>query len=184
MTAYRVPSVGGCCDGSDSSCDMKVSASQWPWPRAHNTALPRRPKQARLPEEGNDTNHASRRQTTLHSQAASKVYLIFDNDEEMLAAGMRPAPLCEVAGPQERVQCAHFVPVVQIIDAPVPEVGSLCFGHSGSACTTWLGAVNEVELHVCARRSRAPSSRYSCNRLWLRQCHRSWKIREMVQTIP
>ena len=58
------------------------------------------------------------------------MYHTFGDDEEVLAAGVRPAPLSEVAGPQERVQrhtveqIVDFVPVVVILDAPVPQMGA------------------------------------------------------------
>ena len=54
------------------------------------------------------------------------MYCTFGDDEEVLAAGVRPAPLSEVAGPQERVQrhtveqIEEFVPMVQILDIHVP----------------------------------------------------------------
>ena len=47
-------------------------------------------------------------------------------DEEVLAARVRPAPLSEVPGPQERVQrhtveqMEDFVPMVQILEIHVP----------------------------------------------------------------
>ena len=59
-------------------------------------------------------------------QAASSVYYTFDDD----AAGVRPVPLSEVAGPEERFQrhtveqIVGFVPMVQILDAPVPQMGA------------------------------------------------------------
>ena len=65
--------------------------------------------------------------TTLQRSVASGAVLFQTIDEED-TAGLRPAPLSEVAGPQERVlrriteQNDEFVPVVQIIDAPVPQV--------------------------------------------------------------
>ena len=54
-------------------------------------------------------------------QAASTVYCTFGDDEEVLAVEVRPAPLSEVAGVQERVQrhtveqIEDFVPMVQIL---------------------------------------------------------------------
>ena len=67
-------------------------------------------------------------------QAASTVHCTFGDDEEVLAARVRPAPLSEVAGPQERVQrhtveqIVDFVPVVQILNAPVPQTGASITG--------------------------------------------------------
>ena len=61
-------------------------------------------------------------------QAASTVRYTCGDDEEVLAAGVCPAPLSEVAGRQERVhrhsveQIVDFVPVVQILDGPVPQM--------------------------------------------------------------
>ena len=83
-------------------------------------------RRARAGEEENETNHVPWRQTTHPSQAASTVYFTLDDDEEMLAAWVRPAPLSEVAGPQDWVlrhvveQIVDFAPVVQILDLPVP----------------------------------------------------------------
>ena len=59
---------------------------------------------------------------------AGAEYLELSSDEEVaLARGMRPAPLSEVARPHGWVrhtveQIVEFVPVVQILDAPVPQV--------------------------------------------------------------
>ena len=64
-------------------------------------------------------------------QAASTVRYTCGDDEEVLAAGVCPAPLSEVAGRQERVhrhsveQIVDFVPVVQILDGPCAADGGL-----------------------------------------------------------
>ena len=58
------------------------------------------------------------------------MYCTFGDDEEVLAAGERPAPLSEVAGAQERVQrhtveqIEEVVPMVQILDVHVPREGA------------------------------------------------------------
>ena len=56
------------------------------------------------------------------------MYLTLGDDEEMLAARERPAPLFEVASPQVRVlwniveKIDVLVPAVQILDLPVPKM--------------------------------------------------------------
>ena len=96
----------------------------------HHSA-PRGWKKARAEEEDHELNYtATVRTHPPPLQAASTVYYTFGDDEEKLAAGVRPAPLSEVAGPQERFQrhtveqIVDFVPVVQILDAPVPQMGA------------------------------------------------------------
>ena len=92
----------------------------------HDTA-PRGQMTARAGEE---LNYTATVRTHPPPQAASTVSYTFGDDEEVLAAGVRPAPLSEVAGPQERVQrhtveqIVDFVPVVQILDAPVSQMGA------------------------------------------------------------
>ena len=93
----------------------------------HHTA-PREQMTARAGEEDHELNYTA---THPPPQAASTVYYTFGDDEEVLAAGVRPAPLSEVAGPQERVQrhtveqIVDIVPVLQILDAPVSQMGAL-----------------------------------------------------------
>ena len=82
--------------------------------------------------EEEDQNCTETVQTHPLPQAASTVYYTFGDNEEVLAAGVRPAPLSEVAGPQERVQrhivelIEELVPMVrvrvQVIVPPLPEV--------------------------------------------------------------
>ena len=69
----------------------------------HHTA-PRGQMTARAREEDHELNYTATVRTHPPPQAASTVYYTFGDDEEVLAAGVRPAPLSEVAGPQERVQ--------------------------------------------------------------------------------
>ena len=74
-------------------------------------------------------------------QAASTVYYTFGDDEEVHAAGVRPAPLSEVVGPQERVQrhtveqIEEFMPMVQILDTHVPRARG---GSLESVLRWWL----------------------------------------------
>ena len=91
----------------------------------HHTS-PRGQSTARAGEEDHELNYTATVQTHPPPQAARTVYYTFGDDEEVLAAGVRPAPLSEVAGPQERVQrpaverIVDFLPAVQILDVPVP----------------------------------------------------------------
>ena len=95
----------------------------------HHTA-PRGQKTARAGEEDHELNYTATVRTDPPPQAASTVYCTFGDDEEVLAARVRPAPLSEVAGPQERVQrhtveqIEEFVPIVQILDIHVPREGA------------------------------------------------------------
>ena len=104
------------------SVDMALAEMQ------HHSA-PRGWKKARAEEEDHELSYTATVRTHPPPQAASTVYNTFGDDEEVLAAGVRPAPLSEVAGPQERFQrhtveqIVDFVPVVQILDAPVPQMG-------------------------------------------------------------
>ena len=77
----------------------------------------------RAGEEGHEDKHdAPRRQKPPPPQAFFQLF-----DEEDADKGMRPASLAEPRGPQERVQLrtvehiADVVPVVQILDIPVPQ---------------------------------------------------------------
>ena len=96
-------------------------------------AAPHRPTgtdEARAGEGDLEMHHTATVRTHPLPQAASTVYCTFGDDEEVLAVGVRPAPLSEVAGPQERVQ-RHIVehledpaPIVQILDVPVLQKGN------------------------------------------------------------
>ena len=88
----------------------------------HHTA-PRGQSMTRAGREDHELNYTATVQTHPPLQP-STVYFSFAGDEEVLAAGVRPAPLSEVAGTQEQVkrhtveQIVDSVPVVQILDAP------------------------------------------------------------------
>ena len=89
----------------------------------HHTS--RGQKKARAGEEGHRNEYeAPRRQKPPPPQAFFQLF-----DEEDAERGLRPACLAEPRGPQERVQLrtvehlADVVPMVQILDAPVPRVG-------------------------------------------------------------
>ena len=82
---------------------------------------------ARAGEEGHRNEYeAPRRQKPPPPPAFFRLF-----DEEDAERGLRPACLAEPRGPQERVQLrtvehiADVVPMVQILDAPVPQVGEL-----------------------------------------------------------
>ena len=82
---------------------------------------------ARAGEEGHRNEYeAPRRQKPPPPQAFFRLF-----DEEDSVWGLRPACLAEPRRPQERVQLrtvehiADVVPMVQILDAPVPQVGDL-----------------------------------------------------------
>ena len=96
----------------------------------HHTA-PRGQMTATAGEEDHKLNYTATVRTHLSPKAASTVYYTCGDDEEVLAAGVRPAPLSEVAGPQERVQrhtveqIEEFVPMVQILDIHLPREGVL-----------------------------------------------------------
>ena len=83
----------------------------------------------------------------------------FGDDEEVLAAGVRPAPLSEVAGPQERVQrhtveqIEEFVPMVQILDVHVPREGA---SFPAVLEQTIVPPLPEVQLVRRVARVRAP----------------------------
>ena len=89
----------------------------------HHTS--RGQKKARAGEEGHRNEYeAPRRQKPPPPPAFFRLF-----DEEDAERGLRPACLAEPRGPQERVQLrtvehiADVVPMVQILDAPVPQVG-------------------------------------------------------------
>ena len=91
---------------------------------SHHTA-PRGPRMARAGEEGHRYKYeAPRRQKPPPPQAFFQLF-----DEGDAERGLRPACLAEPRLPQERVQLrtvehiADVVPMVQILDAPVPRVG-------------------------------------------------------------
>ena len=80
---------------------------------------------ARAGEEGHRNEYeAPRRQKPPPPPAFFRLF-----DEEDAERGLRPACLSEPRGPQERVQLRTVepvvVPMVQILDAPVPQVGVL-----------------------------------------------------------
>ena len=58
------------------------------------------------------------------------MYYAFGDEEEVLDAGVRPAPVSDFAGPHEQVQrhtvkqIEEFVPMVQILDIHVPREGA------------------------------------------------------------
>ena len=88
----------------------------------HHSA--QRPKMARAGEEGHeDKYNAPRRQKPPPPQAFFQVF-----DEEDAERGVWPARLAEPQEPQERVQLrtvehiADVVPMVQILDIPVPQM--------------------------------------------------------------
>ena len=75
-------------------------------------------KMASAGGEGHEEYDAPRRQKPPPPQAFFQLF-----DEEDADKGMRPASLAEPRGPPERVQLhiADVVPVVQILDIPVPQ---------------------------------------------------------------
>ena len=88
-------------------------------PRSQNTAT-----RARGGGEVDEMKYTAKFRKTPPPQAFFQLY-----DEEDAVWGLRPACLAEPRGPQERVQLrtvehiADVVPMVQILDAPVPRVG-------------------------------------------------------------
>ena len=89
----------------------------------HHTS--RGQKKARAGEEGHRNEYeAPRRQKPPPPPAFFRLF-----DEEDAERGLRPACLAEPRGPQERVQLRTVepvvVPMVQILDAPVPQVGEM-----------------------------------------------------------
>ena len=70
--------------------------------RTHFSA-PRRPKQASTGEQDHEMNNTAAVRTHPLPQAACTVY-----DEEMLAAGVRPALLSELAGRKSGVSGAQW----------------------------------------------------------------------------
>ena len=90
-------------------------------------------------EDGQGRGNTPRRPTT-RAARGPELFQLFEEEP----GGKRPAPLPEVAGPQERVQrrtveqLADLAPMVQILDALVPLMvgaarGSLqVLGHHGA----------------------------------------------------
>ena len=74
----------------------RLSVAVAPAESTHHNAL-RRPEQARAGEEDHEINYTATVRTHPLPQAASTLYFTLDDDEEMFAAGVRPA------GPPERV---------------------------------------------------------------------------------
>ena len=73
---------------------------------------------------GPETHDAPRSQKTVNSREEAVFFELYDED----TAGLRPTGLVEPPGPQERVprhtveQMADVAPMVQILDAPVPQL--------------------------------------------------------------
>ena len=92
----------------------------------HHSAL-RGQKTARAGEEESETKYTAKFRTTPPPHAAGTEYYELSDDDVVPARGSRPPCLGEPRGPQERdqlrtvEQIAVFAPMVQILDAPVPQ---------------------------------------------------------------
>ena len=125
----------------------------------HHTS--RGQKKARAGEEGHEEHDASRRQKPPPPKAFFQLF-----DEEDAVWGVRPACLAEPRGPQERVQLrtvehiADVVPMVQILDAPVPLVGDQlveAFQHLDLHVPKQVIEVPKISSSSrCSRRRRVP----------------------------
>ena len=94
---------------------------------SHHTA-PRGPKTARAGEEDYEMHYTATVRTHPPSQVAGTEYYELSDEEVVPARGSRPPCLGEPRGPQERdqprtvEQFAVYAPMVQILDAPVPQL--------------------------------------------------------------
>ena len=92
----------------------------------HHSAL-RGQKKARAGEGDFELNFTAKIRRHPPPQAAGTVYYPMDVDDVPAASGSRPDRLLDVSGPQERVQrrtmeqIVDYVPVVPLLDAPVPQ---------------------------------------------------------------
>ena len=105
---------------SDSSCETNVRASRWPCPRRSTT-----PQGVRGKNQGREvgtrrTRRPSSGENPLPSRSSSSC-------TRKSPGGSRPPCLGDPRGPQERIQGStvdqfgDLAPMVQILDAPVPQ---------------------------------------------------------------
>ena len=93
----------------------------------HHSAL-RGQKTARAGEEESETKYTAKFRTNPPPQAAGTEYYELSDDDVVPAKGSRPPCLGEPRGPQELdqprtvEQIAVYAPMVQILDAPVPQL--------------------------------------------------------------
>ena len=93
----------------------------------HHSAL-RGQKTARAGEEESETKYTAKFRTTPPPHAAGTEYYELSDEDVVPARGSRPPCLGEPRGPQERdqlrtvEQIAVYAPMVQILDAPVPQL--------------------------------------------------------------
>ena len=158
----------------------------------HHSA-PRGQKKAGTGEEDHEVHFTAKVRTHPPPQAASTVYYTCVDDEEVLTAGMRPAPLSEVAGSQERVQRhtveqtedfvhvpregASIPAVLEHVIVPLLTLRSwsvwLVSGLCGWPCRRWLNrrldrATSWTSLWSSRKRRRRPRRR----KRWKRR--KSW----------